>query len=100
SRRTLQRTMTEKVGIVRSNASLKAAAETRVQLLREYEELPEAPYSPYSLETLNLLQAAAYVIEGAINRPDNVGLHFNVDLANRNGPSPVSLESGVASPST
>lgn len=97
-RRTLQRTMTEKVGIVRSNASLRAAAETRLRLLQEYDELPEAPYSPYSLETLNLLQAAAYVIEGAMSRSTNVGLHFNIDLADPNGQSRPSLESGVASP--
>lgn len=79
-RRTLQRTMTEKVGIVRSNASLASAAETRLDLVQEYEALPEAPFSAYSLETQNLLEAARYVIEGAVARRENVGLHFNVDL--------------------
>lgn len=80
-RRTLQRTMTNEVGIVRTFRGLKEAKDVIDGLLREYFELPEAPFSPHPLETHNLLVAARHVVEGAIHRNRNVGLHFNSDLA-------------------
>lgn len=80
-RRALQHTMTRDVAIVRSNAGL-AEAEAEVKaLLDEYQSLRVAPFSAYALETRNLLLAAREVISGAIARRENVGLHFNRDLA-------------------
>ncbi len=80
-RRALQRTMTNNVGIVRTFHGLHEAERTVEALIQEYDSLPEAPFSPYPLETRNLLVAARFVIEGAIRRDRNVGLHFNADLA-------------------
>jgi L-aspartate oxidase len=79
-RRALQRTMTAHVGIVRTFAGLREAADTIETLIREYDSLPEAPYSSYPLETRNLLIAARHVVAGALERNVNVGLHFNSDL--------------------
>ncbi len=80
-RRTLQKTMTDRVAIVRSDAGLKEAKKAVDALIGEYEALPEAAYSQHPLETYNLLLAARCVIVGAINRKTNVGLHYNVDLS-------------------
>jgi L-aspartate oxidase len=79
-RRSLQRTMTENVGIVRTNAGLSAAFEEVGSLLMEFDSLPEAPFAPYPLETRNLLVAAREVVRGARARAENVGLHYNADL--------------------
>lgn len=79
-RRTLQRTMTQNVGIVRTFEGLREAKTTVEKLTKEYAELPAAPYSPYSLETQNVLVAAKYIVDGALDRKENVGLHFNADL--------------------
>lgn len=83
-RRSLQKTMTDHVGIVRSNAGLASARERIAELVREYRSLARAPFSVYSIETLNLLDAAGFVVEGAISRKENVGLHFNEDLVVEN----------------
>jgi L-aspartate oxidase len=81
-RRTLQKTMTDNVGIVRSTAGLKQARNVVKKLLKEYDQdEPEAPFSTHPLETHNLLVAATYVIDGALARKENVGLHYNIDLA-------------------
>jgi L-aspartate oxidase len=80
-RRALQRTMTEHVGIVRTTRGLALARERIDQIEEEYFALPQAPYAPYSLETRNLLQCAHMVVEAALVRDANVGLHFNADLA-------------------
>lgn len=79
-RRTLQRTMTDHVFIVRRTAGLEQARERIAALREEYASLPEAPYSIYSLETENLLVAASHVVEGALARRENVGLHYNADF--------------------
>lgn len=79
-RRSLQRTMMANVGIVRTFEGLREAQATISDLSNEYESLPEAPFSTYSVETRNLLVAARYVVDGALNRTENVGLHFNTDL--------------------
>jgi len=80
-RRALQGTMTKEVGIVRTFKGLREARDVVAGLLREYNDLPAAPFSAHPLETHNLLVAAANVIEGALTRDQNVGLHFNADLA-------------------
>jgi L-aspartate oxidase len=79
-RRALQRTMTNNVGIVRTFSGLREAQQMIESLIREYDSLPEAPFSAYPLETRNLLIAARYVVDGALERDRNVGLHFNADL--------------------
>lgn len=79
-RRSLEKVMTEHVGIVRRNAGLAEALAKVEELHEEYMSLPAAPPDVYSLEAENLLVAAKYVINGAIQRKQNVGLHFNLDL--------------------
>lgn len=80
-RRALQKTMTEHAGIVRTTNGLHEARSAIADLHRQYRALPNAPFSAYSVETENLLVAAGYVVEGALARKENVGLHFNADFA-------------------
>jgi L-aspartate oxidase len=80
-RRALQRTMTQNVGIVRTDAGLKAQIETINDLKHQFEVSPSAPFSAYGMESMNLLIASNYVAQGALDRRKNVGLHFNEDLA-------------------
>jgi L-aspartate oxidase len=80
-RRALQREMTANAGITRTFAGLREAQASVEVLLGEYEDAHAAPYSQHGLETRNLLLAARHVIAGALSRGNNVGLHFNVDLA-------------------
>jgi L-aspartate oxidase len=84
-RRELRSAMTEEVGIVRTNAGLRSAKRAVAELLVEYDELPAAPFSAYSVETHNLMLAARHVVDGALARKVNVGLHYNLDLIS--GPS-------------
>lgn len=80
-RRALQRAMTAGVGIVRTDAGLKEAEETVLSLTSKANALPQSPFSQHPVETLNLLKAALHVIHGAQARRENVGLHYNADLA-------------------
>jgi L-aspartate oxidase len=80
-RRALQKTMTEQAGIVRTTRGLEAARATVAALTEQYRALPNAPFSTYSVETENLLITARYVVEGALARHENVGLHYNADFA-------------------
>ncbi|MHB8635594.1 MAG: L-aspartate oxidase [Fimbriimonadaceae bacterium] len=93
-RRVIQHTMTENVGIVRTNAGLAEAAATIKGALAEYEALPPAPYSIYPLETHNLIVTAGVVVDAARRRTTNVGLHFNLDCA----PSTDALQNTAAGP--
>ncbi len=79
-RHSLQKRMTECAGIVRTNAGLREGLRIVESLRREFEAQPAAPYSPYALEARNLLIGARYVLEGALSRKENVGLHYNLDL--------------------
>jgi L-aspartate oxidase len=79
-RNAMQRTMTANVGIVRRTADLAKALKTVNGLLEDYEKKDEAPFSPHPLETHNLLITARNVVQGALERKANVGLHYNVDL--------------------
>ena len=81
-RRTLQKTMTDQVGIVRTNAGLNNAKKKVENLIHEYHETSNAPYSQHPLETYNLLLTAQCVVRDALARKFNVGLHYNVDLVN------------------
>lgn len=79
-RRSLQLSMTEGAGIVRTHAGLRATQQKVQSLLDEYAAHAGAPFSTYSRETHNLLVTAQYVVQGAIDRQQNVGLHYNTDL--------------------
>jgi len=80
-RRSLGRLLMQHVGIVRTFEGLEVARQGLLELQREYASLPEAPFSIHPLETRNLLVAAAHLVEGALTRRENVGLHYNADLA-------------------
>lgn len=78
-RHSLQKLMTENAGIIRTDAGLAHAHNRILELKAEYESLPEAPFASYALETESLLTCAHYIVSGAMNRRENVGLHFNSD---------------------
>ena len=80
-RNAMRHTMTQNAGIVRTDAGLTLAVAEIGALLADYENLPSAPYSQHARETHNLLLCAAEVATGALARRENVGLHFNADLA-------------------
>jgi len=80
-RRAMQKAMTTYVAINRTNEGLQKAAQIQRQLIAEYERKPSAPFARYPRESRHILEAAKYVIDGAIARRQNVGLHFNLDLA-------------------
>ncbi len=93
-RRALQRAMTEDVGIVRSNQGLQDASRIVGGLLREWDAAVDAPFSTHPLETHNLLLTGKSVVDAALARRVNVGLHYNRDLngaAPSNGEVPASL---------
>ena len=79
-RRSLQNIMIKEAAIVRTNDGLLKAQKEIEKLFKEYERLPRAPFSTHPLETWNLLIAAKYVVNGAIKRTENIGLHYNSDL--------------------
>ena len=79
-RHALQRLMSQKAGVFRSNQGLAEAESQIAQLRAEYESLPVTSFSTYAAEAENLLIAALHVVKGARARSANVGLHFNVDL--------------------
>ncbi|HWA83932.1 MAG TPA: L-aspartate oxidase [Fimbriimonadaceae bacterium] len=78
-RRSLQKIMTDRVGIVRNNGGLTSAKRRVAELIKAYDAAHEAPFSRHPAETRNLLIAAQYVVQGAIDRKVNVGLHYNSD---------------------
>ena len=92
-RHAFQRVMSQHVGVFRTNAGLKKAKSTVDKLLKEYEELPKTGFSGYSQETRSLLLTAKSVIEGAIARKVNIGLHYNKDLEESSAtPNPAASE--------
>lgn len=95
-RRTMQRTMTEYVGIVRTFKGLREAEAKLADLKAEYADHNPAPFSRYSLETWNLLIAAEHVVKGALLRDQNIGLHFNSDLVERAGSASVPKQRATA----
>lgn len=78
-RKRLQGVMTDCVGIVRTHGGLQQAQEDLQELIQAYEASPAAPFAPYPLETRHLMTTAQYVVNGAIRRRQNVGLHYNLD---------------------
>lgn len=93
-RRKLQRLMRQEANIVRTTAGLQRAMRELARLREEFESSPETDFDAYALETRNLIIAAEHVVQGALIREKNVGLHFNADLAESGSP-----RSGALAPS-
>ncbi|HXH60097.1 MAG TPA: L-aspartate oxidase [Fimbriimonadaceae bacterium] len=100
-RHEVQRTMSQYVGVFRSDKGLADAKRTIEHATKKYAALPEAPYGTYSLETRNILTAASLVVAGAIARKENVGLHYNADHAvNGSRSRPAGPPNGAGAPSS
>jgi L-aspartate oxidase len=84
-RNSVKTLMNKHANVLRSNEGLERAAKELEQLKADYRDAPSAAYARYSLETLNLLQTALMVVEGARKRKESVGLHYNVDLDPNHG---------------
>jgi L-aspartate oxidase len=81
TRRELQSLMSAYVGIVRSDDRLRRANERVRMLLSETENLyNRSPLSVDLCELRNMVLIASRIITAALERRDNVGLHFNIDL--------------------
>lgn len=80
-RHALQQSMTQNAGIFRNTAGLESCLAHIQGWETEFQQLPSAPFSAYSRETYNLLVAARLVVESALARKENVGLHFNADYS-------------------
>ena len=75
----IQITMTKKVGIIRSKASLTEAVEIIEQLKAECSKLNG--FSLTKLEVDNMLLVAGLVIEAALQREESRGAHFRSDFS-------------------
>jgi len=80
AKKELQEIMSKYVGIVRSNSRLKKA-KSRVNLLfkETQDEFAEHIPSRSVLELRNMINVAHLIIEQAIKRKENKGLHYNID---------------------
>jgi L-aspartate oxidase len=79
-RRALRELMWENAGIVRSDARLAAAADQIRELQTEVERRFAARgVSPEAIETRNVLDTAALVVQSAQSRKESRGLHYNID---------------------
>ena len=74
-------TMSSEVGIVRNNQRLNRASR-RIKLLEKEINIiwKSSIPSRQIVELRNLIQVANLVIEDALNRGENRGLHYNTDL--------------------
>jgi L-aspartate oxidase len=80
-RHALQRTMTEHLGIERTDEGMRKAKKEIAKLMNQYRTAPKDRIpSRYSLETENLLVIAGIMVDAALARRTNVGLHYNLDL--------------------
>lgn len=79
-RRALRKNCTDNAGITRSNRGLQEGMRVNRALIEQYSASARAPFSQHALETHNLLVAAGKLFAGALERRENVGLHYNVDL--------------------
>ena len=80
-RAALQSTMTDDVGLVKSNARLQRA-ERRLALLKEEVERLWQRCKPSKelVQLRNMVQVAQRVCSASIERKTNIGLHYNKDL--------------------
>lgn len=77
--RRLRHTMWERVGIVRRTRSMEIAKELIEDLTKEAK--PDERFSVSGTEAANQLVCARIIVEHALARKENVGLHYNEDLA-------------------
>lgn len=80
-RHALQKLMSAQAGIFRTTAGLQEASDKIASALTQYDAQATAGFSAYSAETRNLLINAQLIVNGALARTENVGLHYNADLA-------------------
>jgi L-aspartate oxidase len=80
-RKALQRIMSQHVGVFRTTEGLEEAMARVKKLSADYDDAPRTSFSPYVFETRSLLACARLIVEGALARKENVGLHFNESLA-------------------
>ncbi|MBA4294159.1 L-aspartate oxidase [bacterium] len=78
-RHALQKEMALHAGIFRTNEGLRKLKTFIDETSIAYDNPPSAPFSAYSAEARNLLTTADYIVSGALNRKENIGLHFNAD---------------------
>lgn len=77
---TIQKTMTQYVGIVRSNIGLQTALYKISILKNEVDGIFKTnPLSYETIELRHLAQTAKLIVEFAIQRKESRGLHYNVD---------------------
>jgi L-aspartate oxidase len=80
----LQNTMSDYVGIVRSNERLQRALRRLDILFEETEELYKTTtLSPQLLELRNLITIGYLIVKSAYFRKESRGLHYNVDYPNK-----------------
>lgn len=77
--RRLRQAMWERVGIVRRTRSMQIAQEIIEDLVGETQ--PDERFSVSGTEAANQLVCARIIVEQALARKENVGLHYNEDLA-------------------
>ncbi|RMG21870.1 MAG: L-aspartate oxidase [Armatimonadetes bacterium] len=95
--RRLRHVMWERVGIVRRTRGLQIAQETVQELIEE--ALPSEEFSVSAAEAADLLLCGKIIVEQALARKENVGLHYNEDLAPKADKKPASVDSEPASDS-
>lgn len=76
----LKRTMWDYVGIVRSSKRLERASTRIANLQHEIQEYYwDFKVEPALLELRNMVEVAALIVDGALQRRESRGLHFNID---------------------
>jgi L-aspartate oxidase len=84
-RESLQKLMSNHVGIVRSKKGLEKARITILQMQKEYEKIiPPYPASREELELKNLLDVAQIIVVQSLKRRTNKGGYYNLDLDLKN----------------
>lgn len=80
-RHTLQNLMSQYAAIFRTTDGLIKAQAAITDLDQEIDRLPTADFSSYAHEAVNMVTASRFVVDQALARKENVGLHYNADLA-------------------
>lgn len=87
SRKEVQQTMSNYVGIVRSDLRLQRALDRLEIIFKETEELYKASKVTVSIcELRNIINVGYLIIKQAKDRKESIGLHYNSDLSDRMQP--------------